>query len=259
MGKIFPSKAQWVKWTLPSKATFFGACLGIIAILMGLSFGIYSIFKNNYTHLTVVASDPSKTEIINCEQDSNKHCPLELEAFMFKYPHVVDSKDAGIIWKEDYSDVRVLLKNNTMNAIQDISLVLAPETHIRKITQLTQIPDVTLVPDRGPVQGMALIGKDEKGNETSIPVNIGAPGEHITPSYRLLCPKLLPQAEIEIVIACIALNPWENGKPPLQAIAKGRNPKSIGIYGTYEVRNGLPIRKYNVKSQISLIQDKTLK
>jgi hypothetical protein len=129
-------------------------------------------------------------EVVICDQSAKRGlCPLELIAFSFKEPHQTGAEYIGIKWKENFVDVRVLLTNKGSKTIQDLNLVIQPETQIHAIRQVTQIPDVVLQPGEGPI-GAEIVLVDEKGNKVSIPVSFSGPGVS-SPLYNLLCPRLL--------------------------------------------------------------------
>ena len=39
--KIFPSKSQWANWSLPSKASYFGAWIGCVGIFVAITFFLF--------------------------------------------------------------------------------------------------------------------------------------------------------------------------------------------------------------------------
>ena len=43
MSNLFPSRKQWKSWSLPSKATYIGMCLGVVAIVIAVFFGIFTL------------------------------------------------------------------------------------------------------------------------------------------------------------------------------------------------------------------------
>ena len=194
-------------------------------------------------------------KVVICDHSTERGlCPLELVAFSFKEPHHTDAEFAGIKWKENYVDVRVLLTNKGTKTIQDLNLAIQPETQIHDIRQVTQIPDVVLQPRTGPIQiaGAKIVVVDEKGNKTSIPVSFSGPGVSC-PSYNLLCTRLQSNSKIEIVMACVAINPMEkNGGFPQQLYAKRREPQWVRIYGSYEVHDTKGAVNYQTRLQLPL-------
>jgi type II secretory pathway pseudopilin PulG len=55
--KIIPTKAQWKKWGLPSKASYVGCALGVLGILLAIVLTIFT----NFTHVQISNKLTEKT------------------------------------------------------------------------------------------------------------------------------------------------------------------------------------------------------
>jgi hypothetical protein len=190
-------------------------------------------------------------EII-CGTHSNTLCPLKLISFMYSEPHDTNTEYDGIKWNFKDTDVRIFIKNIDSNTIKDISLEITCDIQIRTIRQVTQIPDVTIATNTnmGPMEVYALkVGlADQKGNKITIPIDVTNMSSQIK---RLTCPQLLPQAEIELVLACIATNPMKaDGSFPDTYYAPRRNPKWIQFNGFYRISQDNSENKFNVKLEL---------
>ena len=239
MKSFWPSKKQWARWTLPSKLTAIGCVLGVLSLFVTL--------------IITFKSCPT-TRHVNCSQ-SNAGCPLELAAFSYEEPHATDVEYNGIKWRDNYVDVRVVLTSQCVETIQDINLTIQPDIQIVDIHQVTTIPGVVLAPGN-PTGVEVLAGKivvvDKSGKRLSIPADFSGTGVS-APLYNLSSPMLLSRGKIEIVMACAALNPMEkDGSFPRQLYAKRRNASWIRISGSYDVREGITLTRYQIKSELPL-------
>jgi Tfp pilus assembly protein PilF len=199
------------------------------------------MLKGPSEKIPVIVEEPSSENFVKCSQYQNESCPLKISAISFKNPPPKNSEHAGIKWNEYHSEVRLMLMNQGENTIEDISIEIEPETHIEQALQITQIPDVTLAPDKGPIGAMVFEPIDDKGEQSSIRVD----GIGMTPSYRLFCLKLLPMAEIEIVTACVVPN-------TITLYGDRRNPRWISMHGSYEIKTKKSETKYDLKYMIPL-------
>ena len=53
--KIFPSKKQWTKWSLPSKASYFGAWIACVGILVAIVVFLYQAKQRNNTERPMIS------------------------------------------------------------------------------------------------------------------------------------------------------------------------------------------------------------
>jgi TolA-binding protein len=196
---------------------------------------------------------PQKVKELKCGRLSPKQdCPLQIDSFSYELSHPEGSDIEGIIWKSHYVDVRVTITNTSVKKIENISFSLIPETHIRKYVQATNIPDVIISPDMGPVKEMAIKIKKENGSHEIIPMP--TIGEKIVPAVKLQCYELLSDGEIKIVLACVALNPPVNGKFPKKLMAPRQPPRWIRIIGSYEIIEAGSHKRYHFKDQFQLMK-----
>lgn len=246
---MIPSKKQYDGWTTPSKASYKGYIFGII-------FGIIGIVG---VGLTIYSLIPPKIKEFVCTKDSPKeNCPLEIDVYGYKEPHPDGAEIDGIVWKDNYVDVRMSMVNRGFSKIENISFVFNPETHITKAVQATNVSDVNVSPNKGPIKEIALGIKTEDGVERVITPDTSAP--YIAPAVNVQCPELLQNGEIKIVTACIALNPWLNGKPPHTLVAPRRPPKWVNVFGMYEIIDAGRQKRYHFKHQFKLkLESESLK
>lgn len=235
---MIPSKKQYDGWTLPSKASYKGYVYGII-------FGIIGVIG---VGLTIYSLIPPKIREYVCTKDSPKEeCPLEIDVYGYRMPHSDGAEIDGIIWKNHYVDVRMSMVNRSFSKIENISFIFNPETHVTKAVQGSNVPDVNVFPNKGPIREVALGIKCEDGTERIMTPDTSAP--YIVPAVNVQCPELLQNGEIKIVTACIALNPWINGNPPQALVAPRRPPKWVNVYGIYEIIDAGRQKRYHFKYQ----------
>ena len=142
---------------------------------------------------------------------------------------------AGIIWREEYVDIRLDLVNGP-TAAQSVDFSVQLDTSIGGIGQLSQFPNITAFPDGSPPPAW-LQGTDTQGKPFSLPM-IPVPGTaSIAPAYRVQCLSIFANATVHFVIASIAIAPMENGQLPKQLFGARRPPRVIRIKGKYETKN----------------------
>jgi hypothetical protein len=199
---------------------------------------------------------PSEVQDIACNSLSiAANCPLEVSAYSYRLPHPEGSSVDGIVWKEDiYSDVRVLLTNRNLARIYNINFLLKPETHVREAVQATNVQGVIITPDKNlgglRVGEMSLEVISEKGVSQSIP--LPTKSEFIAPGIKVQASELLGTGEMKIVMACIAINPSVDGKPPEPFLAPARPPRWIRISGTYETTEAGLQKRFHFNDEFPL-------
>jgi len=222
---------------MPSKVAYIAFVLAII----GIAIGVYSVW-------------PPKIKEYTCNKNTPKEeCPLEIDVYGYDTTHSEESEVDGIVWKDHYVDVRVVLRNDSLSKIQSISLVVNPETHIRKAVQATTVPGVNIFPDKGPFREISLTVRTEDGKE--IIITPPTSGDYIAPAVIVQCAELLPMGEIKIVTACIALNPSIDGEPPKTLVAPRRPPKWVDIDGAYETIDAGKQSRYHYRYRFPLDLD----
>jgi hypothetical protein len=53
--KIFPSKSQWAKWSLPSKASYFGVWIGCVGILVAIIVFLFQAKQSNNSERPMIS------------------------------------------------------------------------------------------------------------------------------------------------------------------------------------------------------------
>lgn len=180
--------------------------------------------------------------------------PLRLAAFCFREPHPSKSNYDGIVWEKNYVDVRTRITNEGDKTVHDLHLTIQPETQVVKVLQVSHIPDIVLQPWMGAVAMVAaqVVLENDKGNRASVPLSFSGPGVS-APAYDLFCPRLVPGNNVDLVMACAALNPMEqDGRFPKHLFAERREPKWVRIRGTYEIQDANGTTKYQDNVEIPL-------
>jgi hypothetical protein len=199
------------------------------------------------------AAEKEKVLDIKCSVDSpEKDCPLRADAYGYELPHPDGSDVDGIKWNETTdSDVRITLTNTSLTKIQNISLFLKPETHVRKAVQPMNVPSITISPDFGPIEAMSVTVKEDKtGKSYEIPASDTS--EYIVREVKLQGSELLANGKIKIVMACIALNSGINGELPKTLVAPRSPPKWITVYGTYETTEAGVYKRFHYYNTFTL-------
>ena len=223
MVKLIPSKNQWQKWSLISKISYIGFWIGTISLIIVIMQIIFN--KSSNRELKLITKK-------DCMSRNDKNCPLTISTFVFDLPHSENDTFGNIKWSKKDVDVRILFENKSNQTIKDISLIIQPETHIRAIKQLSKIPNLVFEPNINSSGGIVL--KTQNGKDIFVPFD---PYNTITPSYKMTCTNLLSGNTINIIIACVVMNPWTDGNPPQHAIAARSLPKWIKIKGSYKTIN----------------------
>jgi hypothetical protein len=155
-----------------------------------------------------------------------------------KEPYTAGTLLAGIVWNEQYVDVRVDITNGETD-IQNLDFLVSLDTSIAAVGQISQFPGVTAFPNNSPPASW-LQGTDEQGHPLSIPITPIPGTMRAAPVYRVRCSEVFANTVVHLVVASIAMNPVVNGQWPQQLFAPRRPPQKIRIKGTYETRNGKP-------------------
>jgi hypothetical protein len=203
--------------------------------------------------LKVAVAETAKDRFkeIKCGPNPNIGCPLQIDFILSPDPHPTGSVYGGIKWENIDSDLRIHFRNAGTCAIQDISLELRPDVHIVAMKQMTKIADVTVAPVLGPVLALEVVmTMDSDGSQRSIPTD---PNDRMGHAARILCPKLLPNAEMQLVFACRRMNSLQNGEFPKTLFSEKRiPPQRVHLNGSYVIsENGIETR-YNMNSEIRL-------
>jgi len=143
---------------------------------------------------------------------------------------------AGIVWRQEYVDVRLDIANGAI-AIQNLDFLIRLDTSIAGIGQLSQFPGVTAFPANAPPERW-LRGTDLEGNPVSVPITPIPGTMNTAPIYRVHCSEIFANTVVHLVVASAALNPLQNGQLPKQLFALRRAPMLIQIKGGYETRKG---------------------
>jgi hypothetical protein len=189
-------------------------------------------------------------EEITCNRlSTSQDCPLEIDPYSFILPHRAGENVEGIIWEDINHDIRLMLTNNSLQRIHNMSLFITAETSIRKAVQATNTPNVIIVPDT-PVREIGLIFEDGTGT----PGSISPPtmGEYMVRTVKLQVSELLAKGTIKIVMACVALNPLVGGEPPKTLFAPSRPPKWLRIYGTYDIVEAGSHKRFHFSDEFKL-------
>lgn len=162
---------------------------------------------------------------------------LALHSYVVDGPHPDDFIFAGILWKPIYSDVRLDLSVEQSD-IQDVDFVISLDESVAGVGQITQFPDVIAFPVEGNVTALTLFGKDEHGNEVSLPVAPTPGNVSIAPSYRVHCKEVLANTVLRLAIASVAISPRKpDGSAPDTLFAPRRDPTFLKIDGSYKSAN----------------------
>lgn len=188
------------------------------------------------------------------EVEADQDSPLSFNAYIApgdeNYRAGTDIAD--IQWNDHYVDVRLSIRNEDATTTQNIDLFVRFDTSIAAIRQLSNVPDVTF--SAGETPPAWLEGTDEEGKPVTIPI---VPiGDTIAPVYRVSCPKLLGGANINLLLASVALNPPEGAKLPKKLFAPRRKPAWVRLHGTYEMPEAHPPRRYRVVANIPFDRNK---
>ncbi|MGD0270733.1 MAG: hypothetical protein ABSB14_16830, partial [Candidatus Sulfotelmatobacter sp.] len=119
-----------------------------------------------------------------------------------------DTDVYGIKWERGLSEMRILISNHTANDYDDVDIYFTPDVPTRKVTQVSHVPDVSLV----------LVE----------PSNFVQPGQvselwASSMGFRLRCPKLPKNTTMEVLAALV--NP---DAKPLGPIVPGQK-KNVSI------------------------------
>jgi hypothetical protein len=170
--------------------------------------------------------------------------PLTFQAAAYRgaqYPP--GTKVGGIDWKEQFSDVRLDLRNPSEVDVEEIDLLIQTDQSIAGVGQITNIPNVVASP-HGETPSFWLEGNDEHGSAVSLPVTPA--GTVMTGVWRLYCPKLLRGSELRLTIAAISLNPAIGGRLPDKLFAPRTVPTWIRIAGRYQTSTSTPPRRLQI-------------
>ncbi len=249
---------ETLKFGLP---LLFAICLTAVPILWSNGYKIAAIWTSaaavvalvlalaSHFHLQVLREEQQMQEV-EADQDS----PLSFNAYIApgdeNYRAGTDIAD--IQWNDHYVDVRLSIRNEDATAAQNIDLFVRFDTSIAAIRQLSNVPDVTF--SAGETPPAWLEGTDEEGKPVTIP--IVPVGDTITPVYRVSCPKLLGGANINLILASVALNPPEGVKLPKKLFAPRRKPAWVQLHGIYEMPEAHPPRRYRVVANIPFDRNK---
>jgi len=198
----------------------------------------------------VVKGESSKIEDIGCGKiAAMQDCPLAIDVYGWPFLHQKGLNINGIIWEDKYSDVRITLTSKSLARIHNISLVLWPETHVRKAVQVTNNSGIIIIPDQGPFKEIAIpIESEGKIVGELLPTA----GEYIVHKVRIQGSELLGNGEIKIAMACVALNSPIGGECPGTLFGPKRAPKWLRISGTYETTEGSSHKRFHIEEEFKL-------
>jgi hypothetical protein len=204
------------------------------------------VHHDSYVALVnAVRDNPIATEKpqVTRKESSSATPTVRLDAHVQPGPYPEDFAFAGIVWRKEYSDVRLDISIDKA-AIRDLDLVVALDTTIAGIGQITQFPGVTAFPVEGNISAFTLEGTDEKGNKVAIPISPTPGNLSAAPKYRVHCTEIFANTVLRLAIASIALNPPNpDGSLPSQLFALRRDPQSIRLEGSYKSEsNSYPVK-----------------
>jgi hypothetical protein len=182
---------------------------------------------------------------------------LAFQVGVLKDPHPNGVMLAEIPWREHYVDIRLDIINGPIQ-IQNLELVIAidrrtkeeiamiqqgkeslltPTVLIRAMSQLSQIPNVTMIPKGGPIDFLAA-PNDRDGKPLGITIPVAGSGG-AAGAYRLYCPVLYRDTPLRLVMAGTSLDsPPEDSLPPENVLmyvpGPRRFPRKIEIQGSYD-------------------------
>ena len=146
-------------------------------------------------------------------------------------PH---TKIGGINWNPSYTDIRVVLKNTTNRDYNNLEFIISTDMTIAEIGQVTNLPNIEFEPMGLPPGEIGLEVKGANGKtKYRIPLT-GVPHMKVFSSgYRVRCPLLSTQRQIDIIIAAVTLKEPDINRMSSEDYGEKRLPKWIRIYGHY--------------------------
>jgi hypothetical protein len=191
-----------------------------------------------------VADNPIATEKPQVTRKESSSTPtVRLDAHAQPGPYPEGLIFAGIVWQQEYSDVRLDISVDKA-PIRDLDFEVALVTAIAGVGQITQFSGVTAFPVEGKISALTLEGTDEKGKGVAVPIAPNPGNLNAAPKYRVHCTEVFANTVLRLTVASIALNPPNpDGSLPNQLFAPRRDPQSIKLEGSYKSEsNNYPVK-----------------
>jgi hypothetical protein len=144
------------------------------------------------------------------------------------YPE--NSEIGGIKWEKGFSDVRLILSNDTKLDFGNIDLTVKTNQFIAKIGSMDAFSQCKSAPiDQMHVTILSLDITDASGKKQTI---LGTPAA--AKSFRVHCDVLLSGDDIHLVIALLNVNAFKNGQRPDTLFAPPENARWAMVDATYD-------------------------
>jgi hypothetical protein len=188
-----------------------------------------------YSALALWVSSPTDVGETSNEKTSDSAPKLTIKASSFagEYGPKVTTI-AGVAWKPIYTDVRVIIENDSDDDYQNVDLFISSDLMTIYPAQITRLPGVTLIPEPTPMKlpPTLVIGQDAQGKDVTIPtVPLTADAGILAKRYRLLCNNLPHGAKMELLLPSIATNKF--GGDPNKYFAPKRDAKEVKVVGQF--------------------------
>jgi hypothetical protein len=226
---------RYRQWTLPSKASVLGLVVGVLGVAVGVV--PWLVQGPRVRNLTVDGAGP-----------------LRVQSWVASPVPYLDGTQIGeLVFRPDYSDVRLELDNATPEIIEDINIAVTLDTHIAGIIQNgTTLSDVAISADWGSLPPRSMVLMNEKGEAIPV-VPLEKPGHQVSTRYLTVVPKLAAGQRLHLVIAAVAMTrPGPGGGMPERTNAPRRVPTKMSIEGTYVIRSPGETRRYSLEALVHL-------
>jgi len=190
------------------------------------------------------------------EMQSKSNAPLDVQGFVSPVPpYAAGENVGGILWMENFVDVRFRIRNTHKSLLRDLDLEITLDTFIADAKQIGNVVDIRLIPNSTDLDIWFAVrdtnGKP-KGFAAIPPQGMSLP--LMTSTLRVHCPLLLGGTSAELLLASVALNPPKtNGGLPDTLFAPNRRvPTTMRVHGTYLDDQQAPALRYKVDNTIHL-------
>lgn len=162
--------------------------IGTVLIVVGFVVGLIGAFK----------FDESEEK----SRAAESRFPIGIHAVMSGVDYSEGAVVGGISWKNGYSHVQIIISNPTNQNYTDLDVLITPEKPIIKAAAHAEFSECRIGPLFKPPP-VLVVGQTTSGKQIGMPAEDTDENVLIGPPYRLVCNKLLGNAQIIIDLATV--------------------------------------------------------
>jgi hypothetical protein len=181
---------------------FIPAVICVYIFIIIITFDLYNTIQNKWLRKMIILLSVIFLFLFSFKFVLVKG-PLNISGSGNIYGYPEGTNIGGIKWNKDCSAVRLYIDNETDRDYTGMHIYInIPNISIWAIGQITNIPNVSFIPEPGPIivgQGFA-IGVDPKtGEKHEIPL-VPEPSLSCTSKYQILCPMFPRHSHMDLIL-----------------------------------------------------------